>query len=316
VTGLDPSAELPLGRANPGRLDQAPRHLNGGSCSLLAVGRMIASFEMRMRASMLSGLAVVIWLGGCSSRTLDPNGPGVIVRDGGGGAGAGSGTGAGGAAGQGAGPARALGQPCARAAECGSGFCAGGVCCNAACTEACKRCDFVGSEGVCTNMPPGVPPRWATACPATPVSTCGLDGKCDGDGTCRFHFIRTVCAPGACDGDAVVGQKICDGRGTCLPGPTVICAPYTCDPAAAACRQSCATDQECVGTYCEPTGRCHVNSGARCTRNTDCASGFCADGVCCNTACSGNCVSCDVAGHQGICWPRPDLCPGADAATD
>jgi hypothetical protein len=27
-------------------------------------------------------------------------------------------------------------------------------------------------------------------------------------------------------------------------------------------------------------------------------------------------VSCDVAGHQGICWPRPDLCPGADAATD
>jgi hypothetical protein len=271
---------------------------------------MIASFEMRMRASMLSGLVVVSCLGGCSNRALDPNASGAIVRDGGGGAGAGGG------AGRDPGASRPLGQPCARSEECGSGFCAGGVCCNAQCAEACKRCDFAGLEGVCTNLPPGVPPRWATACPASAASTCGLDGKCNGEGKCRFHLVRTVCAPGTCDGDAIVDQKQCDGVGSCRTAPTTICAPYVCDPAAGACRQSCATDGDCAGTYCEPTGRCHVNFGTRCTQNSDCASGFCVGGVCCNTACNGDCMSCDVAGHQGACWPRPGPCPGADAGTD
>jgi len=261
---------------------------------------------------MLSGLtALAACLTGCSSRTLDPNGSGTIVGDGGGSA-EGGGAGAAGAGG-GPGPSLPNGQPCASAEECSSGFCAGGVCCNAACTEACKRCDFAGSAGVCLNIPPGVSPRWASACPAAAASTCGLDGRCDGEGSCRFHFVRTVCSPGACDGDAVVGQQVCDGRGRCGAGATKICAPYRCDPETADCRQSCATDADCVGTYCEPTGRCHVNSGRGCTQNTQCASGFCADGFCCDTACNGNCMSCDVAGHQGTCWPRPDLCPGADA---
>jgi hypothetical protein len=256
---------------------------------------------------------------GCSKRALEPNGQGTIVQGGGGAAGA-AGDGGGGADGRDAGEdllsPRALGQPCARSAECGSGFCAGSVCCNATCAEACKRCDLPGSLGVCVNLAAGAPPRWASACPATAASTCGLDGTCNGEGTCRFHPLGTICAPGTCGGGAVFGPKGCDGRGACQEVSAVICVPYTCDPATAACRESCVTDTDCYGTYCEPNGRCHLGGKpTACTLNAQCASGFCADGYCCGTACNDDCQSCDVLGHEGTCWPRPDLCPGADAGS-
>jgi hypothetical protein len=54
--------------------------------------------------------------------------------------------------------------------------------------------------------------------------------------------------------------------------------------------------------------------GAACTRNAECASGFCVAGICCNTACVGQCQACNVPGRVGTCSPQPSCT--ADAATD
>jgi hypothetical protein len=243
---------------------------------------------MYVRALLTSALMVLACALGCSKRALEPDGAGTIGQDGGAGgeqdATAGGGSGGAGVpdAGQDPGALLGFGRRCSSADECASGFCAQGFCCDRACTDPCWSCDQEVTAGACLPRPAGA-----------------------------------VCGAGACDGAAVVGQKICDDNGACGPGPAVICAPFACDPAAAACRWKCESDQDCVGTYCDfNSGRCHIATGVGCTRNTECVSGFCADGHCCNTACNGDCQSCDVGGHEGTCWPRPDLCPGAAAGGD
>ncbi len=44
-----------------------------------------------------------------------------------------------------------LGAPCTTGAECASGFCGSGVCCQSACTDTCSGCNFAGSVGTCTK---------------------------------------------------------------------------------------------------------------------------------------------------------------------
>ncbi len=203
-----------------------------------------------------------------------------------------------------AGTKSAAGQTCGCASDCASNFCVDGICCSTACNEACKTCAAPGSAGTCTFAIAGTQPRDPTACVSAPASTCGLDGTCDGAGGCRHHVAGTICQAGKCDGAAVVGALACDGLGRCKAGPTVICAPYSCDPTKGACFESCTqtsqctTGQQCVGGSCGEKMK-----GANCTKNADCASGFCADGVCCNVACGGGCVSCALTDRKGTCWP-------------
>ncbi|HVU51172.1 MAG TPA: hypothetical protein VHL80_10825 [Polyangia bacterium] len=203
-----------------------------------------------------------------------------------------------------AGPKKTPGQTCECPSDCASGFCVDGVCCSTACTAACKTCAAPGSPGTCTFLVAGATPRDQTTCVAAAASTCGFDGTCDGAGGCRHHVAGTICKPGTCDGTAVVGALACDGNGRCKPGPTTICAPYSCDPAKGACFEACtltsdcATGQQCVAGSCGEKMK-----GANCTKGSECASGFCADGVCCNVACGGGCVSCALPDRKGTCWP-------------
>jgi hypothetical protein len=74
------------------------------------------------------------------------------------------------------------GQACGCNSDCQSGFCVDGVCCNSACTEACKTCNGQGAPGICTFVPNGVPEQ-SGACPVGAVSTCGLDGHVRRPGT-------------------------------------------------------------------------------------------------------------------------------------
>jgi len=53
-----------------------------------------------------------------------------------------------------------VGSSCASNAQCGSGFCVSGVCCNNTCSGQCDACNVPGSMGVCTNI-----------CSAGPCST-------------------------------------------------------------------------------------------------------------------------------------------------
>jgi hypothetical protein len=203
------------------------------------------------------------------------------------------------------GPKKTAGQACACAAECDSNFCADGVCCNQACTSGCLTCNQPGSEGVCIARANGDDPRKTADCAASPASACGLDGKCDGTGTCRMYPAGTMCSQGSCEGAAVVDMGVCDGAGQCRPGPTIICAPFSCDPKTKACFQECSSANDCAsGHACDATGSCGKRmQGAACEANSDCLSGFCANNVCCNSACNGPCVACDQPARLGVCWP-------------
>jgi len=42
-------------------------------------------------------------------------------------------------------------------------------------------------------------------------------------------------------------------------------------------------------------------AGSSCSKNSECASGYCMDGICCNTACQGTCRKCVLSGGVGKC---------------
>jgi len=198
----------------------------------------------------------------------------------------------------------AIGATCTCDGQCAGGHCADGVCCNTACTEGCKTCASPSAPGTCVNRGIGDAPRAAANCAVTPVSTCGLDGKCDGTGACRKYPVNTTCKPGTCEGDAVVGSYACDGKGACKPGSTRICVPFSCDPTSNDCVETCTSSSQCVSGQQCVNGSCGKRmKGGSCKANADCASNFCADGVCCNVACQGPCLSCNLTGREGTCWP-------------
>ncbi|HVV52127.1 MAG TPA: hypothetical protein VHO06_20835, partial [Polyangia bacterium] len=201
---------------------------------------------------------------------------------------------------------KANGAACGCDADCGSGFCVDGVCCNSACTETCKACNTPAAPGVCSFVAAGGTPRTPSVCPQSPVSTCGFDGTCDGKGGCRTYPLGTVCQPGSCSGAEVTGIRYCDGAGSCTSGPSKICAPFNCSSATNDCVETCASDGDCVSNVKCVAGSCGKKPiGGSCTTSAQCAMGFCADGVCCNSACTGPCVSCNQSGRIGTCWPTP-----------
>ena len=103
-------------------------------------------------------------------------------------------------------PYRSMGAPCATAAECMTGYCTDGVCCDSACgggdPNDCVACAY--GEGVCTLVSGHVCRPSAAACDAEEVCD-GSDESCPADG---FAPAGTVClsAVGPCDVD-----DVCDG---------------------------------------------------------------------------------------------------------
>jgi len=261
----------------------------------------------------LAGVAALASIAlGCRSRPLDQGGgSGTFRLDAGGEAGGG---GAGGGDGNPGTPRPLpLGVACSASSQCSSGFCDDAVCCNRDCGGPCVSCAAPGTVGTCVSVPAGMLGR-SGDCPVELPQSCGRDGTCDGSGACRLWGLGTTCVPGQCESDAIVGAKICDGRGNCRTGPTQICAPYTCDPGTSWCRTDCTTDEDCPGSTCEPTGRCHIRIGVSCQSGSECATGFCAQRVCCNSACAAPCMSCNVQGREGTCSPMPGCT--VDAGTD
>jgi hypothetical protein len=198
---------------------------------------------------------------------------------------------------------QANGQACGCAGDCQSGFCVDGICCSSACTETCKTCKDPSAPGICSFVANGVQEP-SGACAAAPVSSCGLDGACDGQGNCRHYPPGTVCKPGTCAGAAVGDVNVCDDQGRCRAGPATICAPYNCDPTTSMCATSCRSNTDCASGILCVNGSCGPKpNGAVCAKDSECKSGFCTDGVCCNVACKGACVTCRQEGRGGTCWP-------------
>ena len=196
------------------------------------------------------------------------------------------------------------GQHCGCAGDCSSGFCADGYCCNEACSAGCSTCNQSGSEGVCVGRAKGDAPRTASDCKVSSSNPCGLDGTCDGSGSCQTAVNGTACGSGTCQGATIVGASLCDGKGDCLSGSTVLCTPFSCDVSKGACYDKCASNSQCDAHACDATGSCGKRlPGSACMTDSQCFSGFCADGVCCNSACQGQCVSCKLTGRLGTCTP-------------
>jgi hypothetical protein len=90
---------------------------------------------------------------------------------------------------------------CTSAAECASGFCVDGVCCDSACDGTCASCNQAGRIGKCTPYQAGTDPK--SECAGTGTGTC--QATCDGVGHCSFPSYTVSC--GNC--------LTCDGNGSC-----------------------------------------------------------------------------------------------------
>jgi hypothetical protein len=192
--------------------------------------------------------------------------------------------------------------------ECTSGVVADGVCCDKACSG-CSACTLAlngqtgasVANGQCLAVVAGQVGH--STCTASPP--CGLDGKCDGNGACRYTAAGTSCAADSCLGSTLT-TKACDTSHACTPS-TGACPGQLICGSAAACKPNCAADTDCTaGNYCA-SGTCtpKLGNGANCTTSNQCPSGnTCVEGVCCNSACGTACHSClasKTGGATGTC---------------
>lgn len=174
---------------------------------------------------------------------------------------------------------KGLKTACVHDAECLSGFCADGVCCNSACGGTCQSCDGAfntGGTGTCSPVQAGIDPR----------NQCG----------------KPTCAQ-----DSVV-KSACNGAGSCQ-ATSEACSPYGCDPQTKACRFKCQNDNDCAaGGTCDQTrgqciggvivGTCQDSStvltAAGQTRS-------CAPYLCVHGGCRSECVTSDDCVSGNVC---------------
>jgi hypothetical protein len=134
-------------------------------------------------------------------------------------------------------PIKSQGSACAANAECATGFCTDGVCCNIACQGACVGCTLGGHHGTCWPVAVGVSdPR--AICADQGAASCGRTGACDGVGSCQIYPLGAVCAPGSCLDGIELTARTCDGLGTCSPAASHSCAQLGCDPQTGSCAVS------------------------------------------------------------------------------
>lgn len=173
-----------------------------------------------------------------------------------------------------------LGEACALATDCASGFCSTGKCCNTAC------------EGEC--------------------------GVCDESGHCTPAGAGTACTEAACVGGLLTLAGTCDGAGACVEAAPVSCGGFACDAAGAACLTTCADNQDCVRpATCNGASSCQVGMssiGMACAGT--CPDGApCVDGFCCNAPCTDVCHACSNAltgAANGQCAPVTSMTDPSD----
>lgn len=208
----------------------------------------------------------------------------------------------------GGGANKTAGTACGVASECQSGFCVDGVCCQSACTDACRACNLAGHAGQCMAAAPGAAPLTGHgSCGPDSPSTCMRNGMCDGNGSCRLYSSSAICKAASCDvaSNSFTPDSRCDGAGTCVKPTAITCTPYQCKPDLTACYGSCTDSTQCAApNTCNLSvtpGSCGPKvNGASCSSGTECNSGRCVDKVCCATDCNTGCVACNLSGN-GTC---------------
>lgn len=182
--------------------------------------------------------------------------------------------------------AGSLGASCFTAAECDSGFCVDGVCCDSPCSGACQQCS---GAGVCDLMPADDPACGEIVCPESTECVAYpdviTDGRCLALGQCK--------TPDNCVATQVEIGQLCTS----------------------------ANAETVAETRCDALGSCVDARGAiggECIVNGECSSGSCRANVCCESSCDGVCERCGVDGLcEGIelaeafpCGDSGELCHG------
>jgi hypothetical protein len=182
-----------------------------------------------------------------------------------------------GGAGTGGVAGKALGTTCANGTTCSSGFCADGVCCDAACDRVCEQCS---SAGTC-QMTPDDSSCGTVDCPsdtvcsdyATSLTTnrCSARGACKTANACPFvpaasgTYCAGTSAPLFCDGAGSCDQPptvSCGGDSACPVSPGLCCynvsgtvPSTTCQASAAGCTAS-PTQCYAIQIQCDDAGDC------------------------------------------------------------
>jgi hypothetical protein len=121
-------------------------------------------------------------------------------------------------------PKKINGQACTGNSQCTSNHCLDGFCCGTASCLACQSCGVPGSEGTCTNVPPGGNDPTGS-CADQGAASCQQNGKCNGAGGCQLYDATTVCLAVCAVDNSTLTSTFCDGAGTC--GPATI-GPVSC----------------------------------------------------------------------------------------
>jgi hypothetical protein len=136
---------------------------------------------------------------------------------------------------------------CAKNADCPSGFCVEGVCCDSACGDRCHSCALLTSPGKCTLEPIGVDLKSECGPALSCLGTCGGTGECIGAGA------GTLCARNRCvSATTGVGAAYCASPGGQCNVDDVMpfdCGAYICEPAFGACRTTCTRSDDCAQGY-------------------------------------------------------------------
>lgn len=168
---------------------------------------------------------------------------------------------------------RFIGKACSSNAQCKSGICTDGVCCDRTCDgtcESCKKAETGFEDGTC----------WPILDLTDPANECPT-GECNGVGQCIVSTFTCAtsadctsgfCADGyCCDSPCTESCMTCNAPnnlGSCIP-----IAIFDDDPNASS---PCSGPQ----VACNGSGVCKGDLGQTCATNADCLSGHCDGGVC------------------------------------
>ncbi len=271
---------------------------------------------------------------GCPTRTISypADASGAAGSDGAaeGGNGTGGTSGAGG--GQPSNGMASLGATCHDAAECTSGFCVRGICCESACDRVCEQCSASGrceAQTDDTRCGTIVCPQ-DSACVdfATSITSqrCAARAECKTAEDCPFvpRPASTYC------GGSPTEPRFCDGTGSCGQPPTVGCGADPNCPTApgACCYDTSGSGQTTVclqdASSCNPSNSAQpcLATSVQCDGPNDCSPGS----VCCYacglgwTIATASCVpagQCDqnssatsASSHKWICDQDSDCAAG------
>jgi hypothetical protein len=165
-----------------------------------------------------------------------------------------------------------LGESCAEAADCASGHCVGGICCDTACDGSCRLCGSEDMPGTCVDATPGTDPldhcdecsvcsdeRECVVLDEAPAlegdctddDICGHTGLCVA-GACQVQSAQLLCDSVQCDAtdpaNPVVTQYACDGDGFAVRDERVTCNGFRCADETS-CRTTCGGVEDCAQGY-------------------------------------------------------------------